>query len=604
MTITIDNKPAVLKQGSNFEFVSENRYFSGADSYTLAITFPLKDCAQNTAIFGHIRRKDVEKSQLLLPCEIRDGKFYKKGCVTIVEINDIEVKTQFLEGRSVNNYVNTFDDVYINELDLGYPDTAASSFPMARNNWVDNYGTNYVALPWVNNNTGNVQNDMNLSISGATWKATTLSFQPYMLYIVKQICTQLGYSYDFTAWESSNYKYLLICNALPAAWEILNFAKALPHWTITELLEQLEYLMNCEFEIDHTTKHLRMSFTRTLVESCEDVELKEVLDDYQMEKVDVGDCKYRGASNLKYADCDHRMWKYYVNPTFIAFWLDKYLNHGTLYREVDNVEVVAELARSKGWGCVENPVTGAISRLFYCREENRYLIVRAIQFEKLGTSQINGEACPYGYYYTIGQFVNTFAPRIVNPEAETKELKIVPAWIDDTTVAKGQCIFLQLPDYENVKASRPHNGFDNWDEAMAHIAPEPDYFIKELQENYEKEEEEYLDKIFVAFYPGGGLFDTYRHPYIDIVDFNNEWYPEYLGWSLALNSDTFNQYITPGTIDPTQKYTFKFLADDIPNVRSVFYIHGKKYLCEKITATFTNKGMSRLLKGTFWKLQD
>ena len=30
----------------------------GADSYTLSITFPIKGCAENIAIFGHIYRKD------------------------------------------------------------------------------------------------------------------------------------------------------------------------------------------------------------------------------------------------------------------------------------------------------------------------------------------------------------------------------------------------------------------------------------------------------------------------------------------------------------------------------------------------------------------
>ena len=40
MEIYVDNKLAVLKKGTSFDFVSENRYFSGADSYSLSITFP------------------------------------------------------------------------------------------------------------------------------------------------------------------------------------------------------------------------------------------------------------------------------------------------------------------------------------------------------------------------------------------------------------------------------------------------------------------------------------------------------------------------------------------------------------------------------------
>ena len=41
MEIYVDHKLAVLKKGTSFDFVSENRYFSGADSYSLTITFPL-----------------------------------------------------------------------------------------------------------------------------------------------------------------------------------------------------------------------------------------------------------------------------------------------------------------------------------------------------------------------------------------------------------------------------------------------------------------------------------------------------------------------------------------------------------------------------------
>jgi hypothetical protein len=33
--------------------------FSGSDGYTLTITFPLKDCPENLAIFGHINCTDV-----------------------------------------------------------------------------------------------------------------------------------------------------------------------------------------------------------------------------------------------------------------------------------------------------------------------------------------------------------------------------------------------------------------------------------------------------------------------------------------------------------------------------------------------------------------
>ena len=45
---------ASMKKNTSFDFIFENRLFTGSDSYTMTITFPLKGCQQNTDIFGHI----------------------------------------------------------------------------------------------------------------------------------------------------------------------------------------------------------------------------------------------------------------------------------------------------------------------------------------------------------------------------------------------------------------------------------------------------------------------------------------------------------------------------------------------------------------------
>ena len=50
-------------------------------------------------------------------------------------------------------------------------------------------------------------------------------------------------------------------------------------------------------------------------------------------------------------------------------------------------------------------------------------------------------------------------------------------------------------------------------------------------------------------------------------------------------------------VNQQRKFTFSFLADTVPDVHSIFIIHGKKYLAEKITATFSAEtGMSQLMK--------
>ena len=66
MQLIIDGKDAVLKKGSSFDYVSENRSFSDADDYTLSITLPLADCPENLDIFGHVDRMDIDKTFSLL----------------------------------------------------------------------------------------------------------------------------------------------------------------------------------------------------------------------------------------------------------------------------------------------------------------------------------------------------------------------------------------------------------------------------------------------------------------------------------------------------------------------------------------------------------
>ena len=55
-------------------------------------------------------------------------------------------------------------------------------------------------------------------------------------------------------------------------------------------------------------------------------------------------------------------------------------------------------------------------------------------------------------------------------------------------------------------------------------------------------------------------------------------------------------------IDTNKKYEISFLADDLPDVKSVFIIHGKRYLCAEIKVEITTDGMSQLKKGTFYRV--
>ena len=93
------------------------------------------------------------------------------------------------------------------------------------------------------------------------------------------------------------------------------------------------------------------------------------------------------------------------------------------------------------------------------------------------------------------------------------------------------------------------------------------------------------------------------HPNVENIIVNSDWSNYRRGhFNLRLNDNISRRSLRTYNIDPKKKFTFKWLSDTIPNVRSLFIIRGKRYVCEKITATFTENGMSQLLKGSFFEV--
>lgn len=195
MQIIIDGKVAALKEGSSFDYIAENRLFSGSDAYTLSITFPLRDCPRNIGIFGHAYRSDASVPKFVFDCEIRDRGFSKFGTLTIVEISEVEIKAQFLEGRSEQNFAGDFDQVYVNELSIGRPVHTLLSSITPEDAWNPSKSDyESVALPWVAADSGASHNfaDYDPTTGKYSWvSATGLSWQPYLLFVAKKYVRRL-----------------------------------------------------------------------------------------------------------------------------------------------------------------------------------------------------------------------------------------------------------------------------------------------------------------------------------------------------------------------------------------------------------------------------
>ena len=633
MEIIINGKQAFLKKNTSFDFIFENRLFTGSDSYTLSITFPLKGCAQNIAIFGHIHRADVIKSKVVFDCDIRDGAFFKSGSITITEISAVEVKTQFLEGRSEQNFDETFDDIYLNELDLGYPTKRTG---LSAKEALKAYPTNdYVPLPWVNNYSGNLQNPYLFGshfITGFENEKEEHSFQPYLLYILKRMCSKLGYTYDFTELERSQYKTLLICNTLPSAWGAWNFAIALPHWTLTEFFEQLENFLFGEFDINHKAKRIEFHFSNSLAKASGEVLLDEVVDSYTAEVTQEDDSKYMASCNLKYADNDALLWAYYSCDWFIRANKSKAL----VYDTMDELVKAAEQLKVSGvyegtgrdgrgyscWMYRGYPNASDGNKLFYCKENDTYFVMYCYKSE-LFKSDKNYKW--YKYYNRL-QPVNQFGENYVGEDADEIELKIVPAWIEGTDDKYGNVLFLdcgEMGSTDTWTMSEESGSVSGGNTSSAFGTRRPpgyndasiDYNAGDLAQGYasyaigkgnENKSSEYFSVIYVGFWDGSTLTAGRQpHPVVDKVEvWDNFGYATHTH-TLRLNEGISNAMRSVMyRIDGKKKYTFSFLSDTIPSPRALFYIRGQRYICEKITATFHESGKSQLLKGVFYRVLD
>ncbi|OUN70226.1 hypothetical protein [Barnesiella sp. An55] len=584
MKIFVEGKEAVLKKGSSFEFIAENRLFSGADEYTLSITFPIVDCPQNRAIFGHLYRKDVDIEKVNFACELRDTNFYKMGVLAIVEVSQSEIKGQFLEGMSAQNFIGDFDEIYINELELGDYEYVIMSNTPPEWLWrsIDRM-TKYIALPWVNNYSGNIQNEVVYENGTYKWHSDTkgVSFQPYLLFITKQICEVLGYSYDFGEWERSKYRHLIVCNSLPYAWDMPQIAKALPHWTVTEFFEQLENFLSAFIDIDHKKKSISFRFLNKDPEINTYITMNDIVDDFNVEVTSDPQSSYKNDSTLRYADCDHELWKFYS-----CDWLVK--NHEKMIVSYGKLEDLIEANKN-----LKETVVGVeypnsnLDKILYVESLNTYFVFRPVKIIPQGRYDSVSDTY-YDLYVNILQPINQFGERIgSNEDSNSIEIGIVPAWIDDTETSKGQCLFLEL-NFGDGEATSDNSK----------------YLPLSLLDSGESENSgAYFSQLFVAFWDGTNYFKGFQpRPIIDKISMNEDWSFAETDYSMRLNDFSSNFVQFGMDIDNSKKYNFQFLAHEIPPVRAHFFIQGKEYVCEKITATFTENGMSQLLKGTFYRV--
>ena len=511
----------------------------------------------------------------------------------------------------------------------------------------------YTALPWVNNYSGNLQNcaKWNASQNKYEWKVNPdddddtdytkgFSFQPNLLWLTKKICDALGYSYDFAKWENSDYKYLMVMNTLPYSWSNRKWAAALPHWTINEFFKELENFLLCEFDIDHARQRVTCSVTSENLSDAGTVCIDKVIDSFSVEvSTDEDNTGYKAMLNQGFADGGHRLDNIYNAQWYIE---QKTRADGTISRtmwptlnDLFNSDLPQDSVSDSGGGRSDYATyPGGKWGLHYVQDIDTYFVLEVMKRVVYRTTPftIHSEHMKWGNVCRLVP-VNRFGDLILDREHDDdiEEINIIPAWIDETDDTYGNVVFLdcgESGDDDTNSAHQTHSYVPEgvtWQEQVDPDVPIQFGAFSAVSEGEKEKSGAVFDKLFVAFWWGDYTKCKPRmpHPWTDTFDMTFSyvapavltdtsklqitWGVIYSGrnYSLRINNRAYGQGVQRTTyteVDQKKKYSFSFLAEQIPNVRSLFYIEGKKYLCSKLTATFTEDGMSQLLKGEFYKV--
>lgn len=608
MDIYINKKRAYIKKDSSFDYIVENRLFTGSDGFSLNITLPLRGCNDNLKIFGNINRKDIVAENLILDCEIRSKKISISGALTITEITQSDVKAQFLQGRSVQNFDKSLDDIYINELELGSGEDSDDSNPY--NAWHPR-SQNYkcVALPWVNNNSGNIQNLAVLNESDEyVWHEDCRgrSWQPYLNYIIKAIADAVGYSVDIESLEK-NFKLnnILICNCLPWAWELPDFSRALPHWTVAEFFEKLELFLGGYFDINHKSKEISFKLYNEISNIIDPVIIDEVIDEHSSDvSYEIFDSKYIPETNFRYKECDHEMWKFYSCNWFIK----EFAQHANTYKDLLTLlKNNSSLKTSDGSFGRQG---AKYNNVFYAEDVDSYFILRSLN-KKL----IEKRPAPLSdiFEYKMEMLpINNFGDLIINDKEKDDytDIEFVPAWIDESDDKYKKCLFLPISSYSESEGGNYEFTVGG---TIEETKAEKDAYLFQpssygkIESHSESEKPEYYDRIYLAWWDGSVLINDGRLPYPLVHNFiiGDNWDSvNIFDFSFKLKDIITGAVEGFDKINLKQKFKFKFITDKILDPLAPFFIKGKKFVCERLTYSINDKGVSQLVSGEFWPVID
>ena len=401
------------------------------------------------------------------------------------------------------------------------------------------------------------------------------SFQPMLVMMIAKVLEAAGYPLtndsEIALLQNSLFRHIFIVTANNR----IELNKALPHWTVNEFITQVEHLLGIVIDVD------------TVID--DDV------DEYQVEinKEETTDITN---GNVGFSDIEDG------------------------YEHISDDIMTAVPVNKTRWttiaGMQESLSVGAVHR----EHKGQIYEVQGHQFIVVDNN---------GYYEFREVNQLRMLQRVQDKRDVDVELKIVPC-----PITQWECPYVETSQgndgkyTDTVRGSVTVDVFTRPD--IEHVGTDSvstddeEIDIEALIEGEQDipSKEDTSDLMYIGVLPAACTYNQYPIPH---------YWPRPISWHqwkvtssgidpgnsvqqrefLVLNKTTSEwtdktlyteSMETSSVIDTTVKHCIKFISSEVLRPGGAFVIHGQLFACEKLEYSITNKGVSRLVTGYFYRL--
>lgn len=573
----------------------DNPYFKKSEDYSLDIELAL-DSPNNHLLFGNIGRIDVTKQKLSFAAVMLvNASTVFKGKATIIKISNRTVSLQLLGGTSEVNYFSNdtmIDELALAPLYMGVPYKYAPAMWLVRE---DEHATVFGSvddIDMVMFDQYTIEDKQPKASIG--WcehlvgseiyieRAFYIPVQPYLLKMIERVLTAAGYRIGRNDIANSWMRNLYIVNhRRKPGWTYIEengklkaeASIALPHWSFTTFLDELEKFLCVIFIINDNTIDI-IDLNRFYEGTTEIVH---IADDCLLEAYEV---------ELK--DNDNEKNVTYGNVGYGMDYTDKFLKPDASVMAYSNrIEHDNYTALSEAFNAADSDTRN--TNVWVDKETGREYIA----YTKDNSTSLKP--------------VNVFGNLMRKNSSEVDvTLNIVPA----DTVGRSVSVYFDTSTIGGgVHLSFPINQIVTDEISIEETSSDSIQALIENNETVESKATETSETMEVAISTGEsyvvgqvqGQDQKYPIPFVDFKHEGSYTLPE---MSLSLH-DVCEQSIGHRLaqlkqLDSGQPYIIRFLSNKKPNVRAIFVIRNKRFVCSTLSVTYDNRGERFVYEGEFF----